>query len=122
MMNEEDRLYKIHAEFCQTLANPKRLKIINLLSRREMQVNEIASAMGIQKANLSQHLSVMRQKGIVATRREGVTVYYRINNSKIVKACEIIREALHEQLSADERLVRSAITKSGNALKTMSGR
>src|SRR3989304_5769912 len=122
MMNEEDRLYKIHAEFCQTLANPKRLNIINLLSRREMQVNEIAAAMGIQKANLSQHLSVMRQKGIVATRREGVKVYYRINNSKIVQACEIIRDALHEQLSADERLVRSAITKSGNALKIMSGR
>ena len=121
-MNEEDRLYKIHAEFCQTLANPKRLKIINLLSHKEMQVNEIAATMGIQKANLSQHLSVMRQKGIVATRREGVNVYYRINNSKIVRACEIIRDALHEQLSTDERLVRSAITKSGNALKIMSGR
>ena len=105
-----DRLYKLHADFCQTLANPKRLKIINLLRDGEMSVKEMTSHMGIHKANLSQHLSIMRQKGVVETRREGVNVYYRMANPKIVQACEIIREALHEQLKADERPVRSAAT------------
>ncbi len=109
-MKNEDRLYKLHADFCQTLANPKRLKIINLLRDGEMSVKEMISHMGIHKANLSQHLSIMRQKGVVEIRREGVNVYYRMANPKIVQAGEIIREALHEQLKADERLVRSAAT------------
>ncbi|MGQ9630923.1 MAG: ArsR/SmtB family transcription factor [bacterium] len=112
---DEDRIYKLHADFCQTLANPKRLKIINLLMEGEMSVNELASLMGIHKANLSQHLSVMRQKGVVTTRREGVNIYYRIANPKIVRACEIIiREALHKQLISDEKLMRSAMVESGN--------
>lgn len=102
----DDRIYRIHAEFCKTLANPKRLKIINLLRDREVSLNELASLMGISKANLSQHLAVMRQNGIVNSRREGINVFYRIANNKIVKACEIIREALHDQLLSDERLIR----------------
>ncbi|MEW5817806.1 MAG: metalloregulator ArsR/SmtB family transcription factor [Spirochaetota bacterium] len=113
-MKEEERLYKIHADFCQALANPKRLKIINLLRNGEMSVNEMVARMGIHKANLSQHLSLMRQKGIVATRREGVNVYYHITNPKIVQACEIIREALQEQLRADARVIRRGLKKMRN--------
>lgn len=114
LIKEEERLYKIHADFCQALANPKRLQIINLLRNGEMSVKEMSSCMVIHKANLSQHLSLMRQKLIVATRREGVNVYYHITNPKIVQACETIREALQEQLRADERLVRKAIAESGS--------
>lgn len=100
------QLYELHASICQTLANPKRLEIIDLLRDGEKSVTELAEAMEISQANLSQHLTVMRQKGIVIPRREGVSVYYRLSNPKIIKACDLMRQVLLEHLEAGVELAR----------------
>lgn len=100
------QLYELHASICQTLANPKRLEIIDLLRDGEKSVTEIIEAMEISQANLSQHLTVMRQKGIVVPRREGVSVYYRLSNPKIIKACDLMRQVLLEHLEAGVELAR----------------
>ena len=102
----DSRLYELHASICQTLANPKRLEVIDRLRDGEKSVTELAGAMNISQANLSQHLAVMRQKGIVATRREGLNVYYRLSNSKIIKACDLMRQVLLEHLEAGVELAR----------------
>jgi len=62
--------------------------------------------MGARQANVSQHLAVLRQRGIVTARKEGANIYYRIANPKIIKACDIIREVLFEQLAEAEKLAR----------------
>ena len=103
----ETRILELQAEICQTLANPKRLQILGLLKRGELSVGEMVKAMGIAKANLSQHLSVMRQKGILVTRRDGTTIYYRLARPKITEACAIMREVLMEALADQERLSKS---------------
>jgi ArsR family transcriptional regulator len=95
------QIYELHADVCKTLANPKRIEIINLLRSGEKSVAWLLEETSLLKANLSQHLSVMRQRGIVKNRKEGLTVYYRIANKKIVKACDLMREVLFEQ--AEER-------------------
>ncbi|MBI4632162.1 MAG: winged helix-turn-helix transcriptional regulator [Chloroflexi bacterium] len=100
------QLYELHASICQTLANPKRLEVIDLLRDGEKSVTEIVEAMEISQANLSQHLTVMRQKGIVVPRREGVNVYYRLSNPKIIKACDLMRQVLLEHLQAGVELAR----------------
>jgi len=69
-------------------------------------VSDLAGAMKIGQANLSQHLAVMRQKGIVATRREGLNVYYRLSNPKIIRACDLMRQVLLEHLEAGAELAR----------------
>ena len=92
------QIYQLHAEVCKTLANPKRIEIINLLRSGEKSVAWLLEKTGFLKANLSQHLSVLRQRGIVKNRKEGLTVYYRIANQKIVKACDLMREVLFEQM------------------------
>ena len=102
----DSQLYELHASICQTLANPKRLEVINRLRDGEQSVSELAGAMKIGQANLSQHLAVMRQKGIVATRREGLNVYYRLSNPKIIKACDLMRQVLLEHLEAGAELAR----------------
>jgi len=79
---KENRIYELHASICKTLANPKRLQILNLLRHKEMSVSELASLMEIREANVSQHLSVMRQKGILVAKREGVNIYYRFMEIK----------------------------------------
>lgn len=99
-------IYEIHASICQCLANPKRLEIINTLRDKEMAVTELAEKMGITKANLSQHLSIMRGKGILKSRREGVNIYYSLANPKVIHACDIMREVLFDHLKERERLVR----------------
>ena len=105
------RLYDLHASICHTLANPKRLEIIEQLRLGEKSVTELAKALEISQANLSQHLAVMRQKGIVATRREGLNVYYRLSNPKITQACDLMRQVLLEHLEAGAELAREEIRK-----------
>ena len=101
------RIFELQADICQTLANPKRLQIISLLKNGELSVGEMVKAMGIAKANLSQHLSSMRQKGILMTRREGTTIYYRLASQKITEACAAMREVLMNLLEGQETLSKS---------------
>ena len=96
----EHRLYELHAQMCQVFTSPKRLEILNLLRDKELSVGELARIADIRQANLSQHLRVLREKGIVKTRREGVTIYYSLVNPKIIKAFDIIREILTEKLKS----------------------
>ena len=100
----------MQADICQTLANPKRLQIINLLKEQELSVGAMVKVMGVAKANLSQHLSLMRQKGILATRREGTTIYYRLAIPYITEACAIMREVLLEVLDVKGKFSQSLST------------
>ena len=108
--NIEEKMFQMHAEVCKSMANPTRLKIMNLLRDGEKSVEELKKRLGLPKANLSQHLSVLRQRRIVFTRRAGLNIYYKVANPKMIKACDILRQVLLEQLQEGERLVRG-ITK-----------
>jgi len=91
------RAFNQYAGVCSCLANPKRLDIINLLKNGEKPVAWLLKRTRLLKANLSQHLKVLRSKGMVTTRREGLTIYYRIANPKLIKACDLIREVMKDQ-------------------------
>ena len=77
---------------------PKRIDILAALGGRELPAGEIVSRVGTTKGNISQHLAVMRQAGILATRRAGMNVYCRVSNPKIVQACALMREVLLDAL------------------------
>jgi ArsR family transcriptional regulator len=102
----EDQVYRLHAEICSTLANPKRLKIIHILREKEVSAAELLSTLKVPKANLSQHMTVLKQKGVVVARREGQTVYYRLARPKILKAFDLMRELLFEVLEDQQRLLK----------------
>ncbi len=104
-MNDR-QIYKLHASICHTLSNPKRLEIIDQLRARESSVTELAEALEISQGNLSQHLAIMRQKGIVTTRRKGLNVFYKLSNPKIIKACDLMRQVLLEHLEAGAEMAR----------------
>jgi len=106
LLESSDKVFELHAALCQTLANPVRLRILGLLREGEMSVNEIARRLGVPQANISQHLSVLRERKIVSTRREGVTINYKIAFPKIIKACDLVREVLFEQMAQSGRLVQ----------------
>ncbi len=102
-----EKLYELHADLCKTFSNAKRLEIIDSLKNRERSASELIEKIGLSKANLSQHISVLRSKGVILTRRDGVNVYYRIANPKIVQACHLIREVLLEQFQEKGKMVSS---------------
>lgn len=97
-MANNKELYQLHADFCKFMASPKRIEILFLLGEKEMCVDEIASAMEVNVPNISQHLAVMRERGVVNVRRESKKMYYSIANPKTLQACIIMREAMVEQL------------------------
>ncbi len=100
------QLYKMQADICKTMADPKRLMIVHELKEGELSVGELASHLSLPQANISQHLSLMRRRGIVTTRREGTSIYYRLASPRIAEACDTVQCVLAEQLASNQELVR----------------
>ena len=99
-----NQIYQLHADMCKTFANPIRLEILNLLRKGEMTVSDLIKKTKYSQVNISQHLSVMKSKGIVLSERRGKNVYYRLSTPKITKAFGIIREILSERLKNDKKI------------------
>ena len=108
MRELDERIFQLHAEVCKSMANPTRLKILATLQDGEKSVDELAKALGLAKSNVSQHLAVLRHRRIVATRREGLNVFYRCGNPKMLKACALLRQVLMEQLAEGHELAKAA--------------
>jgi len=87
-------IFELHAEFCKTMAHPKRLIIVSALEEREMTVSEFAEILEMPIANVSQHLKALRDHDIVTTRKEGQKVYYSLTDERIIEACNLIREII----------------------------
>ncbi len=101
-------LFDLHAQICQALGNAKRLEILDALRHGERSVGGLTAVLSVRKANVSQHLAVLRAKGIVVTRRDGQIVYYRLASPKVARACDLMREVLLEHLEQRGRLARAA--------------
>jgi ArsR family transcriptional regulator len=95
-----DELLALHAKVCKGIADPKRLLILNTLRNGERPVMEICEELGIPQANVSQHLAVLRDRGLVKTRREAQRVYYSLTSKKIIEAIDLLREVMAEQIEA----------------------
>ena len=101
----EDQIYQYHAEMCQVFSHPKRLEVINVLRDGEMSVTELAQKLELTIGNLSQHLSMMKERHILLTRKEGNMVYYRILNPKLIRCFDMMREMLFDQIKQDAALI-----------------
>ena len=99
-MQGSKELYAMHAGFCKFMGNAKRIEILFLLGEEELCVEELATRMEVPIPNVSQHLAIMREKGVVATRRAGNKIYYRLSNQKTLQACILMREAMLERMEA----------------------
>jgi ArsR family transcriptional regulator len=111
---QQDRLFESQAAICKTFTNPWRLRIVDALGDGELTVSQLVEALGIPKSNVSQHLGIMREKGIVEFRREGGHVYYWLSNPKILLACRIMREVLVERLESAGELSRLERARQGS--------
>ncbi|MFA6459101.1 MAG: metalloregulator ArsR/SmtB family transcription factor [Candidatus Paceibacterota bacterium] len=84
--------YEKNARLYKILANPKRLEILNILKQNDTSVEKLLTLTKLPKANLSQHMAVMRHCGLVVSHRKGLNITYSIVDPRIVAACGILQQ------------------------------
>ena len=102
----EQEVYKRHADMCKVFSHPIRLEVLNTLREEEMSVSELVGRLQVAIGNLSQHLNMMKQRQVLVSRKDGNVVYYRLANPKMLKAFDLIRQILLEQMQRQSVLVR----------------
>lgn len=87
------------ADRFKVLAEPMRLKILHALWDEERPVIDIIALTGALQANVSKHLGLLQQAGLVSRRKDGLNVYYRIADETVFDLCEVVCNSLHDRLS-----------------------
>jgi DNA-binding transcriptional ArsR family regulator len=81
-----------YAAVGRALADPKRLCVLESLSAGELSVSDLSTRVGCQVPNMSQHLAVLRSAGLVQSRREGSTIFYRLADVRVLEAYRLIQD------------------------------
>jgi DNA-binding transcriptional ArsR family regulator len=87
---ESDEVFELAAEVFRVMAAPMRLKIIASLCNGEKNVSQLLAEIDTTQPNMSQHLNTLYQAGVLGKRREGVQIYYRIINDRVVTLCRAV--------------------------------
>ncbi len=91
------------AAYFQVLSEPTRLQLLNLLREGERNVGELAQACACTSANVSRHLAMLTQHGLVARESRGTSVYYRIADASVYKLCDLVCGSIARQLGRTAR-------------------
>ena len=103
-----DELYERIANQFKAMGNPTRLKILACLQAGERSATEILERVGGSQANLSKHFNVLKAADLVASRREGVSVYYRICDPGIYDLCHIVCDSIADRAQTDAESIALA--------------
>lgn len=115
MYNE---IFLLHAQLLKTICHPKRLEIIHLLRDQEISVTDIHEMLDLPQANVSQHLTVLRDAGVVTTRKNGKQIFYKVKYPQLIKASDLMREILLDQHQYSH-LADELISSPGDLLPTV---
>ena len=100
-----DDIYVLQAQIAKAIGHATRLRIVDTIATDEVSFGDLLRRIGVTKANLSQHLALMRGQGILLSRKDGKQVFYRVANPKLLEACDLLREILIEQIRAESALL-----------------
>ncbi len=100
----EEQVYEKQVGICKAFANPTRLRILDLIAKHAYRGSDLQRQLLISKANLSQHLAVLKAAGVVITRREGKQIYCYLAIPEVKQACQLIRDVLRAQVRNGRRL------------------
>jgi DNA-binding transcriptional ArsR family regulator len=106
-MYMEERVLELKADILRALAQPTRLKILELLRNGEKCICEIVPALNGEQSNISRHISLMQKSNLVATRKDGVKVMVKVRDPKIFDILDKVSAILKSQVSEQNRLIRS---------------
>ncbi|MFO0878194.1 MAG: metalloregulator ArsR/SmtB family transcription factor [Gemmataceae bacterium] len=101
-----DAVRQFKAGIFQALGHPTRVAIVECLDRGEMSVNRLCEKVGVEQANASQHLAVLRNKQIVEPRKEGNQIFYRLRDPRLVEVLEKMREYFFARMNETCEMLR----------------
>jgi DNA-binding transcriptional ArsR family regulator len=104
---KQEVIYAMQAEICRVLGHPRRIQILELLAEGEESTAQLLRSLGVGKVNLSQHMALLKQAGLVETLHQGRTTSYRLSFVEIKDACRLIRRVLAARLRRGTKLARS---------------
>ena len=110
------------AAYFQTLSEPTRLQILNFLRQGERNVGELAHLCGYTSANVSRHLAMLTQRGLVARESRGTSVYYRIADESVYALCDLVCGAIARQLERTAQESAVFVQTAKRAVTTKRGR
>jgi len=103
----EERVLELKAEILKALAQPTRLKILELLRNGEKCICEIVPAINGEQSNISHHISLMQKSHLVTTRKDGVRVMVKVRDPEIFDILDRVSAILKNQMNEQRRLIRS---------------
>jgi ArsR family transcriptional regulator len=98
-------LGKFKAEFFKALAHPLRIAVLDALRNGELGVNELCAELKVEQSALSQQLAVLRNKNIVTGRKEGLNVYYSVNDKTVFKLLDVAKQIFNNQLISVQQML-----------------
>ncbi len=96
---------QLHAQICGGLADPKRIAMLYALAEGQKSVTDLSDMLEMPQATVSRNLKILRERGMVVARREGANIYYSLSDDRIIKALDLLRQVL-----ADDLLKRRALS------------
>ena len=99
-----DRVFDTAAELFGVLATPVRLKIISAVCQHEKNVSELLALIDTTQPNMSQHLATLYRSGVLAKRREGTQIYYRLQSERVAMLCRAVCTQIAVELDGDADL------------------
>jgi DNA-binding transcriptional ArsR family regulator len=103
----ESEIRELHAQICQALADPTRIMLLYTLVESSKNVGELAEELGLSQPNVSRHLKVLRERGMATATREGANVVYSLADKRVIKALDLMREVLADQLAQRAQLAEA---------------
>lgn len=100
---------RLHADICSALADPRRILMLYALAEKPRNVSEVAEEVGISQPAASRHLIILRDRGMVTAQREGQSVIYSLVDDRTIKALDILRSILADNLKSRGELANSVM-------------
>ena len=101
-----EELEELTAGVCRALNDPKRLLILYALAAAPRSVSDLADLLGVSQSNVSQHLAVLRDRGLVETARDANRVIYALRDRRVVGAIDLLRDVMNDELTRRQSLRR----------------
>ena len=101
------QIYEKQADVAKAMAHSVRIAVLEYLKDGEQCVCDIAEAVNTERSNLSKHLSVMVNAGVLSSRKEGLKVFYRVKTPCVLKFLECLKDCLKEQMAEQQKLLNA---------------
>jgi len=103
----EPEIRQLHAQICQALADPTRIMLLYALVEESKNVGELAEELNLSQPNISRHLKVLRERGMVNATRDGANVVYSLADKRVIEALDLMRKVLGDHLAASAQLAKA---------------